>query len=265
MDYINQHSLHNPINNPLVLTLLVFVFTLRCYHFLCVCYFVSNLCVSLLGSKYKSTCVLFFLVVVSILLSVCVVLVLMLNVTMLPVLGIINVWTWYCVIGSLLTIYQLWLPVKLIFWVMKLVSCVSGVVHYYKTDIPKVFLASKQQFNSRYLVASLICILIGIASSCGVGFLLVLALVSCRRSQLNLLVLRYAFTIPHTSMPLDDQPITQTKFTYDCDLGMNKTRTTLKHKQNVGKENACQHGDNIPPPKRGRKSKHIGDEHRCGS
>ena len=137
------------------------------------------------------------------------------------------------------------------------------VLFYYKTEVPKVFLASKQHFNSKYFVASLICILIGIASSCGVGFPFVLAF-SSRRSQLNLFVLRYAFTIPHISMPLDDQPATQLDVTHDCDPAMNKRHITLKCKRNVGKENACQ-GDNIPPPKRGRKFKSIGDEHRCGS
>ena len=56
---------------------------------------------------------------------VCVVFVFMLNVTMSPALGVINLWS---VIGYLLTLCQLWLPVKLIFLVMKLVSCVSGAV-----------------------------------------------------------------------------------------------------------------------------------------
>ena len=122
------------------------------------------------------------------------------NVFTLPVLSVMNVWTIYCFIGSLLTLCRLWLLIELIFWVMNCVSHISGgvyaLVHYYKTEVPKVFLASKQQFNFRCLVASCICILMGVISSCGIGLLLVLALTSSRRSFLYFLIMKYAFTIP---------------------------------------------------------------------
>ena len=64
------------------------------------------------------------------------------------------------------------------------------------------------------------------------------------------------------SLPLGEQ---QTTTMYDSTHGICKTCNTLKRPRAVGKENACQQGDNIPPPKRGRKNKSIDHEHRCGS
>jgi hypothetical protein len=49
----------------------------------------------------------------------------------------------------------------------------------------------------------------GIAGSCGAGLPVILALIYFRRSIVKLLVLRYAFTIPHITLPLSDQPIQQ--------------------------------------------------------
>ena len=228
----------------------------------------SNLCASVLRAKYKKMCVLVFLVIASILLSTCVVVVFLSSVSSPPVLGVMSVWNVYCLIGSLLTLCRLWLPIELIFWVMNCVSYISGgvyvLLHYYKTEVPYVFLACQKQFNFRCRIASCICIMMGVLSSCGIGLPLVLALTSSRRSCLYLLVMKYAFTIPYISMPLTEQPTKQMHMTNDCDPGISKTRTTLKRKRNVGKENACQ-GENIPPPKRGRKSKSMDDEHRCGS
>ena len=103
----------------------------------------------------------------------------------------------------------------------------------------------------------------GVASCCGAGLLFTLALISCRQSLLNLLVQRYAFTLPHISMPLGEQRIDQMKVGHGSDPETNKKHATLKRSRGVGKENAC-HGDNIPP-KRGRKNKSIDSKHRCGS
>ena len=136
------------------------------------------------------------------------VLVFLSDVSGLPVLSVMNVCT---SLGSLLTICQLWLPVKVVFWVMGcasyLYSGVYALIYYYQTQVPKLFQAYKQQFKSRYHVALCICILMGIASCCGVGFLfaLALALKSCR--HFNRLVLRYLFTIPHISLPLDEHQL----------------------------------------------------------
>ena len=54
------------------------------------------------------------------------------------------------------------------------------------------------------------------AGSCGARLLFVLALVCCRRVTLKLLVLNYAFTIPHITLPLDDKCIKQTSIMHTC-------------------------------------------------
>ena len=102
----------------------------------------------------------------------------------------------------------------------------------------------------------------GVAGSCGAGLL---ALICCRRATIKLLVLNYAFTIPHITLPLDDKRMKQTNIMHARNPVICKTCNTLKRPRSVGKENACQQGDNIPPPKRGRKNKVIDDEHKCGS
>ena len=262
----NQHSpLFSPICSPLVLALFVFVFTLKCYHLLCICYGISSLCAGILGTKYKSICVFFVLMFTFFVLSTCVVLVFLSNMSSPSVLGALNVSTFT---GVLLTLCQYCLPIKGIFCLLTLVSCISSCVHaiirYYKTEFVTVFLAWKRNFNFKYLVASCIWILMGIASSCGAGLPFVLALLCCRRTHLKLLVLKYAFTIPHITLPLSDQPIQQTSMVHDSNPGICKPHNKVKRPRSIGKENACQ-GDNIPPPKRGRKSKSIDDEHRCGS
>ena len=52
-----------------------------------------------------------------------------------------------------------------------------------------------------------------------------------------------------------------------CTAFYSKTHNTLKcPHRSVGKENACQQGGNVPPPKHVVvKNKSIDDEHRCGS
>ena len=115
--------------------------------------------------------------------------------------------------------------------------------------------------NNNLSLALCICILTGIANCYGVGLPFALALKSCR--HFNRLVLRYAFTIPHITLPLDEHQLSQVEVVHGGPQ-RSKTCTTLKRPRRVGKENACQ-GDNIPPPKRGRKSKTIDSEHRCGS
>ena len=125
---------------------------------------------------------------------------------------------------------------------MNCVSYISGgvyaLLHYYKTEVPYVFRAYQKQFNFRCRIASCICILMGVRSCCGIGLPIVLALTSSR-SCLYLLVMKYAFTIPYISIPLKEQPTKQMHMANDCDPGISKTRTTLKRKRNVGKENAC--------------------------
>ena len=95
-----------------------------------------------------------------------------------PVLGVMSVWTVYCLIRSLLTMRQLRLPIKLTLWVMNCVSYTSGggvyaLLHYHKTEVPYVFLAYIKQFNFRCRIASCVCILMGVLSSCGIGLPLV--------------------------------------------------------------------------------------------
>lgn len=130
---------------------------------------VCNLCLDVLRAKYKVVCVLFFLVVVYLLLSTSMILAFLSNVSGLPVLGMMKVCTFF---GYLLTLFQLWLPIRLIFLVMTLVSYVSGgvytlICHYeIHVDVPKLFLAYKQQFKARHLVALCVCSLMGIASCC---------------------------------------------------------------------------------------------------
>ena len=75
------------------------MFTLKWYHFLCVCYGIGSLCAGVLGTKYKSICVLVFLVIISFVLSSCIVC-MVLNASNVPVLGVMNVCT---LIGLLLT------------------------------------------------------------------------------------------------------------------------------------------------------------------
>ena len=254
MDYHNsQYSLPS---HPIVFTLLLFTFILKCCHFLCVCCYVGKIFAAVLRAKYKSVCVFSLLMIVSFFLFTCVVVVLLSDVSGLPVLSVMNVCTF---LGFLLTLYQLWLPIKLIFLVMNCLSyCSSGayaLIYYYQTQVPKLFMTYKKQFKPRWLVALCMCILMGIASCCGVGLLFALALTTCR--HLNLLVLRHAFTIPHISLPLDEHQMNQLKVVHGGDVKSSNTCSTLKRPRGVGKENACQ-GDNIPPPKRGRKSKTIG-------
>ena len=177
-----------------------------------------------------------------------------LNASNLHVLGVMNVCT---LIGLLLTLCQSCLPIKGIFWVLILVSLISTCIHAYTTKVATNFLAWKNHFNFRYLEAFCICILMGIAGSCGVGLPFVLALTCWRQNTLKLLVLKYAFSIPHICLPLDNKPIEQTSIVHD-DPGICATPTTIKRPRSVGKENVCQ-GDSIPPPKRGCKSKSVDD------
>ena len=231
---------------------------------MCLCYYVVNMCACFVGVKYKSICVLVFLVLVSLVMSSSVTLVIISNLSTSPVLAVMNVYT---STNFLLTIFQCVLPTKTTFFFVTLVLCICNgtcaIIHHYNTVVKTVFFVSKQQLSYRYFVASCKCILMGIAGSCGVGLLFVLALVSCRRHHLKLL-LKYTFTIPYISMPLGEQVINQRTNMHDNNQGLCKIHTTLKRARRVGQENACQ-GDNIPPPKRGRKSKTISDEHRCGS
>ena len=62
----------------------------------------GNVCV-VLRAKYKSVCVLIFLVFVSLLLSACVVSVFLSNLSGVPVVGVMNVCTF---LGSLLTLFS---------------------------------------------------------------------------------------------------------------------------------------------------------------
>ena len=50
---------------------------------------------------------------------------------------------------------------------------------------------------------------------------------------------------------------------HDSNPEICKSQNKTKRPRSIGKENACQ-GDNIPPPKHGRKNKSIDNEHRCG-
>ena len=154
---------------------------------MCVCYCVSSVCAGagVLGTKYKSLC--FFLPCVHFfILSSCVVLVFLSNMSNPSALDVFNV------SAILLTLCRYCLPIKVIFWVLILVSYVSGCVHaiirYYRTEVFMNFLAWKHHFNFRYLIASCIWILIGITGSCGAGLPLLLALRSCRQIHLKLLV-----------------------------------------------------------------------------
>ena len=121
--------------------------------------------------------------------------------------------------GFLLILCQHCLPIKGIFWFLILVSyicgCVHKVIYYHKTEAVANFLAWKQYFCFRYLLALRMCILMGVAGSCGAGLLFVLALVCCRWATLKLLVLNYAFKIPHITLPLHDKPMKQTSVMHD--------------------------------------------------
>ena len=262
---INQlPPVFSPIYNPLVLALLVFVVAFKCYHLLCVYYVIGSLCVNILGTKYKSICVVFFLVFSCFVLSTCVVLVFLTHASHPCGLGVMNTSTFLLV---LLTLCQYCLSIKGIFWLVTLVSCISScvhaVIHYYRTEFVTIFLAWKLNFNFKCLVTTCMWTLMGIAGSCGAGLPVILALLYFKRSMVKLLVLKYAFTIPYITLPLSDQSIQQTSMVHDSNPEICKSQNKTKRPRSIGKENACQ-GDNIPPPKRGRKNKSIDSEHRCG-
>lgn len=190
------------------------------------------LCAGVLGTKYKSLCVFSFLVFISFV-ATCVVLVFLSNMSNPSALGVLNV------SAFLLTLCQYCLPIKGIFWLMILMSyvsdCVHAIIHYYRTEVFSNFLAWKHHFNFRYLIASCIWILIGITGSCGAGLPLVLALRSCRRIHLNLVVQKYSFKIPHITLPLGEQPIQQINMVHDCNPGICTPQKKVKRPRNVGK------------------------------
>ena len=113
MDYICQHSLPNPINNPLIITLLVFAFTIKCYHYLCFCHFVVSLCAGILRTKHKTTCAFLFLVIVFFFQLTCVVLMSRPNMSTFPALAVMNVCT---ITAFTLRLFQHYLPITSIFF-----------------------------------------------------------------------------------------------------------------------------------------------------
>ena len=207
-------------------------------------------------------CVFSFLLLKCFVLSICLLLVFLSNPT---AVGLMNVSTFT---GFVLTFSQSLFPIRGLFSLLSLVSCICrclhAIVHHYKTEVVTHFLAWKHTFDFKCLVASCMWLLMGIGSSCGAGLPIILVLLCCRRSVVKLLVLKYAFTIPYVTLPLSGQLVQQTTMVHDSSPASCKPRNERKRPRSMGKENACQ-GDNIPPPKRGRKCKSIGDEHRCGS
>ena len=262
MEYpISHHSpLSSPSCNPLVLALLMFVFLLKCYHLLCYWYFIASLCAGILGIKYRSVCVFSFLLLKCFVLSICVLLA-MSNPT---TVGVMNVSTFT---GFVFTLCQSFFPIGGLFSFLSLVSrisrCLHVIVHYYKTKVLTDFLAWKRTFDLKCLVASCMWVLMGIGSSCGAGLPIILVVLCCRQSVVKLLVLKYAITIPHVNWPLSNQLVQQTSMVHDSSPASCNPRNKRKRPMSTGKENACQ-GENVPPPKRGRKCS-MGDEHRCGS
>ena len=248
----------------MLITLLAFAFALKISHCVSLICIVVGICTVAFGTKCKKICVLFTLVTIFFVISTCIAILFLSNLHNIPAIAIMNMCTYT---GFALQLFQYRLHTVPLIWVCCLASYLSDVVHTISTYYKYVFYMScytiKQQFGYRYLVALCLCTWMGITSSCGIGILLVFALVCFRKRVTKSLVLKCAFTIPYISMPLGEQTIKQT-VTYDTNPAVLKPRTTVKRQRSVGKENACQ-GDNIPPSKRGRKNKNIVDEHRCGS
>ena len=92
----------NPIQNPFILILLVFMLLFRLYHLLCLCYFVCNVYAPILGAKFRPACNVAFLIVVSLLISTSVVLVFLNNLSSLPGFCVMNVCTFTVHVVTLL-------------------------------------------------------------------------------------------------------------------------------------------------------------------
>ena len=82
----------------------------------------------------------------------------------------------------------------------------------------------------------------GIAGSCGAGLPVILALLYFRQSMVKLLVLKYAFAVPHITLPLSDQSIQPTSMVHNSNPEICKAYNK-KRPRSIGKENECQ-GDN---------------------
>ena len=129
----------------------------------------------------------------------CVVLMSPPNLSTLPTLAVVNVCT---ITAFTLRLFEHYLPITSMFLILSYVTNgVYALLKYYNNEFHINFHAIKQQFSRKYIVASCLCCLTGIAGSCGVGLPLALVLICCRRHHINLLVLKYAITIPHTVFP----------------------------------------------------------------
>ena len=139
---------------------------------------------------------------------------------------------------------------------------VSEVVDHYRGVFHMTCHVLRHQLNYRYTVALYMCFWMGVCGSCGLGLPLIWAL-TCMRQGLNFLWLKSTLTLPCISMPLGERSVQQ-KISCGTKPGVRQACATMKRPRCIGKENACE-GENIPPSKRGRKSKHISDKHKCGS
>ena len=177
------------------------------------CCVIGNLWVSILGTKYKSMSLMF----TSLVLSTCVVLVLLPNMSNPSFQSWchICIYIYWCSPNPLSVLHTH----QRIILLLRLVSCIScqvhAVINSYRAEFVTVFFAGMHNFDYKCLVASCMGILMGIASSCGAGLPFTLALICCRWTAVGMLVLRYTFKIPHITLPLGNQPVQQAGMVHD--------------------------------------------------